>query len=167
MATTKPRINVTLEQHRYDLFKRLAALQGVSMSSLIAELLEAVAEPMERVCVILEAAKKAPGSVKEGLQVAVARAETALLPKAMEALDQYDLFMGDVSDAIRAAGGPDVRGEGAVRARSAAGRPAAVADPRPVTRGSTPLREKKEAGSRTRTKASKGKASAPSVRGKS
>ena len=57
MATTKPRINVTLEQHRYDLFKRLAALQGVSMSSLVAELLEAVADPMERVCVVLEAAK--------------------------------------------------------------------------------------------------------------
>lgn len=155
MATTKPRINVTLELHRFELFKRLASLQGVSMSSLIAELLEAVAEPMERVCVLMEAAKEAPGSVKEGLRVAVARAESVLLPRAQETIDQFDLFMADVGQVVHEAGAPRPGG------RSAGGRgvPASAADPRPVTRGSTPLPDTRNKAPRTSTKSSKGKAS--------
>lgn len=130
MATTKPRINVTLEQHRYELFKRVAALQGVSMSALVAELLEMVAEPMERVCVVLEAAAKAPGELKEGLRAAVDRAEATLIPSAVKALDQFDLFLGDCDAAIDASA------------------KAAVPDPRPVTRGSTPLRGNMEPGAK-------------------
>lgn len=136
MATTKPRINVTLEPHRYALFKRLAALQGVSMSSLVAELLEAVAEPMERVCVILEAAAKAPGDLKTGLRAAVDRAEASLVPNALKTLEQFDMFLGDISSVVEAATIPgDVRAAGAVGV--------GVADPRLVTRGSTPLADNK------------------------
>jgi hypothetical protein len=141
MATTKPRINVTLEPHRYAMFKRLAALQGVSMSSLIGELLEAVAEPMERVCVVLEAAAKAPGDLKAGLRSAVDRAEATLMPAALKAIDQFDMFMGDVGDVIEAAGGP----AGGCVSGPLSGPPAADLDPRLVTRGSTPLRDTKTA----------------------
>ena len=137
MATTKPRINVTLEQHRYDLFKRLAALQGVSMSSLVAELLDAVAEPMERVCVVLEAAKTAPESVRNGLRAAVDRAEAQMMPHALETLDQFDLFLAQ----SEAATGAPARRPGADSMRAQMTAP----DPRPVTRGSTPLRKGKTA----------------------
>ena len=140
MATTKPRINVTLEPHRYALFKRLAALQGVSMSSLIGELLDAVAEPMERVCVVLEAAAKAPGDLKSGLRAAVDRAEATLMPSALKTLEQYDMFLGDIEGVIEAAGAP-----GSACAAGAPGVPAADLDPRLVTRGSTPLRDTKTA----------------------
>ena len=140
MATTKPRINVTLEPHRYALFKRLAALQGVSMSSLIGELLDAVAEPMERVCVVLEAAAKAPGDLKSGLRAAVDRAEATLMPSALKTLEQYDMFLGDIEGVIEAAGAP-----GSAGAAGAPGVPAADLDPRLVTRGSTPLRDTKTA----------------------
>lgn len=147
MATTKPRINVTLEPHRYAMFKRLAALQGVSMSALIGELLEAVAEPMERVCVVLEAAAKAPGDLKAGLRSAVDRAEATLLPAALKAIDQFDMFMVDVGDVIEAAGAP-----GSTCEAGAPGVPAADLDPRLVTRGSTPLRDTKTAAIQEATK---------------
>lgn len=134
MATNKPRINVTLEPHRYALFKRLAALQGVSMSALIAELMETVADPMERVCVVLEAAAKAPGDLKSGLRAAVDRAEATLMPNALKTLEQFDMFVGDIGKVIEAAGAP-----GSTCEAGAPGAPAASPDPRLVTRGSTPL----------------------------
>ena len=144
MATTKPRINVTLEPHRYDLFKRLAALQGVSMSSLVAELLDAVAEPMERVCVVLEAAKTAPESVRKGLRAAVDRAEAQMMPHALETLDQFDLFLAE----SEAATGAQERRPGAASLRAQITAP----DPRLVTRGSTPLQKGKISANQETTK---------------
>ena len=157
MATTKPRINVTLEPHRYAMFKRLSALQGVSMSALIGELLEAVAEPMERVCVVLEAAAKAPGDLKAGLRSAVDRAEATLMPSALKAIDQFDMFMGDVEGLIGAAEGRQTS------ARNERPLPPSAADldPRLVTRGSTPLLDTKTAAIQ---EASKPKRRAPSRR---
>lgn len=134
MATTKPRVNVTLEQHRYDLLKRLAGLQGVSMSYLIADLLDTVSEPLERVCVVLEAASKAPQSVKDGLLSAVSKAESVLLPQAQAWLDQSDLFLADVVKVAGSGGGGGSEGGAAALADSDH-----ASDPRPVTRGSTPL----------------------------
>jgi hypothetical protein len=95
MATDKPRVAVTLEPHRYALLKRLAELQGVSMSFLIADLLETVAGPLERVAVILEAARRAPDEVKAGLKSATNRAEANFLPAAAAALSQLDIFLSD------------------------------------------------------------------------
>lgn len=157
MATTKPRINVTLEQHRFELFKRLAALQGVSMSSLVAELLETVAEPMERVCVVLEAAAKAPGDLKTGLRAAVDRAEAGLLPNARAVMGQFDMFLGECGDAIASSGDAgrerSAEASDAPSARPASDR-AAAKDPRPVTRGSTPLRKRGKAAPEKTTQAS-------------
>jgi len=125
MATNKPRVGVTLEQHRYDLLKRLAALQGVSMSHLIADLLETVSEPLERVAVMLEAAKRAPQEVKDGLKAAAIKSEAQFMPLAAAAIDQLDMFLAEASGAL----GVDGK-------RSAAA--PSVPDPRSVTRGSTP-----------------------------
>lgn len=126
MATLKPRVAVTLEPHRYDMLKRLASLQGVSMSHLLADLVETVAEPLERVVVVLEAAKRAPDQVKDGLRAAVLKSEAEVLPMATKALSQLDMFLAEAAAAV----GGDGR-----RSRAA---PSSVADPRPVTRGSTP-----------------------------
>lgn len=154
MATTKPRINVTLEPHRYELFKRLAALQGVSMSALVADLLETIAEPMERVCVVLEAALKAPAELKTGLRAAVDRAEGLLMPSLITAHDQLDMFLEAAVSGIEAAGVPV---GGCVSGRPT-GTSTALPDPRLVTRGSTPLSERINAAPKPRSKASKGKA---------
>lgn len=129
MATEKPRIAVTLEQHRYDLLKRLAAAQGVSMSHLVSDLLEAVAEPLERVCVLLESAKKAPQEVKDGLRAAAEHSERTVFPLVSRALDQLDMFLGVAESSVSAASGRPADAGSASAARRA--------DPRPVTRGST------------------------------
>lgn len=134
MATTKPRINVTLEPHRYELLKRLAGLQGVSMSYLMSDLLETVSEPLERVCVVLEAASKASQSVSDGLRAAAERAEGVLLPQAEALMGQTDLFLADV---LKVAGGSGHDDETGAAWHGGGAAP----DPRPVTRGSTPLRK--------------------------
>ena len=150
MATTKPRINVTLEPHRYALFKRLAALQGVSMSSLIGELLEAVAEPMERVCVVLEAAAKAPEELRTGLREAVDKAEASIMPNALSTLEQFDLFLGACEG---------MTGAATTGGRAADAGAVASPNPRPVTRGSTPVRKAKPAAGAKPTKRKQGAAS--------
>ena len=141
MATTKPRINVTLEPHRFELYKRLAALQGVSMSSLVAELLETVAEPMERVCVVLEAAKTAPSSVLNGLRSAIGKAEAELMPNALTVVEQGNMFFTEVENAL-VIGGEDERSvsdeQNSARAATTLSPSAVAPDPRLVTRGSTP-----------------------------
>ena len=107
------------------------------MSSLVAELLDAVAEPMERVCVVLEAAAKAPGDLKTGLRAAVDRAEATLMPSALKAIDQFDMFLCDIGDVIEAAGAP-----GSTCEAGAPGVPAADLDPRLVTRGESAKHQK-------------------------
>lgn len=151
MPTIKPRIKLTLEQPRYDLLKRLAALQGVSMAALVTDMLEEFYPVMERVCVVLEAAKQAQASTKQGLREAVALAEAELMPLANATLSQFDLFMDRVEGAIpggvTAAAGVVPRGTAPAQPldvpKSARKRsPLAGANPRVVTRGSgssTPL----------------------------
>ena len=150
MPTIKPRIKLTLEQPRYDLLKRLAALQGASMSSLVTDILEEFYPVMERIAVVLEAAQQAQETSKQGLREAVAQAEAQLIPLAKATLSQFDLFMDKVEGSFQGGAGDDV----GVAARAAAPasppspskaprkRSAAGANPRVVTRGSgssTPL----------------------------
>ena len=78
MPTINPRISLTLPPHRYDLITRLAALQGVSRAYLINDMLEEIYPVLERVCVVLEAAKQSQESVKNGLRDAVQQAEDEL-----------------------------------------------------------------------------------------
>lgn len=153
MPTIKPRIKLTLEQPRYDLLKRLAALQGVSMAALVTDMLEEFYPVMERVCVVLEAAKQAQATSKQGLRDAVAQAEAELLPLAKATMSQFDLFLEGVQQSITApapAGGGGVvpaRAGAApssppVDAKAPRNRSQAGANPRVVTRGSgssTPL----------------------------
>ena len=54
---------LTLPPHRYDLITRLAALQGVSRAYLVNDMLEEIYPVLERVCVVLEAAKQSQASV--------------------------------------------------------------------------------------------------------
>ena len=153
MPTIKPRIKLTLEQPRYDLLKRLAALQGVSMAALVTDMLEEFYPVMERVCVVLEAAKQAQATSKQGLRDAVAQAEAELVPLAQATLSQFDLFMQRVEGSVEAPSGES----GGVAARASAPPPTRRAkrapqeaspeaiNPRVVTRGSglsTPLPSK-------------------------
>jgi predicted CopG family antitoxin len=68
MATTKPRITISLKPNIYATLKRMSELGKQPMSSIVTELLESVHEPLMRVVAMLDAAATAPKEVKEGLK---------------------------------------------------------------------------------------------------
>ena len=135
MPSANPRLALTLPPHRHELLKRLAALQGVPMSSVVSELLEECYPVLERVCVALEVAKNASDSAKAGLRESCDQALEELEPYRVAVSDQFDLFMDGITRQL----GAD--GEGVRDAARAAGAPSpsavgATVNPRVVTRGS-------------------------------
>ena len=97
MATTNPRITVTLKPHVYDVVKRLATLNGQSMSSIVSELLETVHPPLMRTIAILEAAAAAPKQVREGLKKTVEDMEREITKSAGSSISQLDWLLGEIS----------------------------------------------------------------------
>lgn len=97
MPTANPRIQLTLRPERHDLLKRLAALQGVSMAAVVSDILDPAYPVLERVCVVLEAAERAKESSRDGMREAMAKAEAELMPHLVQAVDQFDMFMGEVA----------------------------------------------------------------------
>lgn len=135
MPSVKPRLALTLPEHRHDLLKRLAALQGVSMASVVTDLLEECFPVLERVVVALEAAKLASESAKEGLRESCDKAAVELEPYRDAVLNQFDLFMDGLTASATASGA----GAGAPPSGAGERAPGASRDrlnPRVVTRGS-------------------------------
>lgn len=134
MPSVKPRLALTLPEHRHDLLKRLAALQGVSMASVVTELLEECYPVLERVVVALESAKAASESVKTGIRESCDKAIEELEPYRVAVADQFDLFMDGLTRQIQGEASPtdgaSASGVGADSPRSAS------VNPRVVTRGS-------------------------------
>lgn len=95
MPTAKPRLQVTLTTPQYQLLKRLAELQGTSMSKIVAELFDQVHPVLERVAVVLQAAVRAQVSMKDGLRESTEQAERELRPLVAQALGQLDLLQMD------------------------------------------------------------------------
>ena len=142
MATTKPRITITLNQRTYEVLKTIGKLGDQPMSAFVSEMLDSALPTLERMAATFQAIKNAQTTERGKFLESMDRAQAVLEPAVMEAVGQFDLFLATVEDAV-ADGGRD---EGAA--------PAATADPRPVTRGSTPLTGKKTAATKTASKAS-------------
>lgn len=92
MATTKPRITVTLEQDVYDTLHGLSELQGVSMSSIVSELLTMVDPVQRKVLETMRRALALQGSARADfaaqLEQAQEQAEAMALPL-FEALEGF------------------------------------------------------------------------------
>lgn len=145
MPTTKPRIGVTLPQEHYDVLARLARLQGVSMSSIVADLVAEMAPILGRVCEAVELAARAQVSVRDNIRKAAADAEASLLPHAEAVRAQYEAFSAQLSQLALDLSEKPPAGAGARRRRRGA---APEADPRPVITGvrKGPTRAKGSAG---------------------
>lgn len=76
------------------------------MSSVVTDIMEEVYPVLERVCVVLEAAKQAQASSKQGLRDAVAQAESQLVPILYSAVDQLDIFLEDAAKSVGASLAP-------------------------------------------------------------
>lgn len=135
MPSVKPRLALTLPEHRHDLLKRLAGLQGVSMASVVTELLEECYPVLERVVVALEMAKSASESAKAGLRESCDKAIEELEPYRDVISAQFDLFMGEITRQVQ--GASDATGDAPRAAPVAADAPpSGEVNPRVVTRGS-------------------------------
>jgi len=141
MATIKPRITITLNPGTYRVLKSISAFGGKPMSAFVAEMLDGAMPMLERMAVTFQAIKEAQDRERGRFIVSLDRAQSVLEPAVAEVIGQFDLFLQTVETAAADGGHP-----GGVA-------PAAAADPRPVTRGSTPLQRKKSAASTTATKA--------------
>ncbi len=94
MATTKPRVTVTLEQPVYDTLRSLAALQSRSISSLISETMEMVHPVNQRVLDIATRASKAQESSRESFRRSLDEAESAASQMAGDLFDMLDQMGG-------------------------------------------------------------------------
>ena len=130
MATTKPRITITVDQRIYETITRLCKLSGQSKSDFIGDLLETVHQPLMRTVALLEAVSESPGQIKDGLRGVVEMLERQLLNEAGETFLQMDFLMQKLTPESRPS-----KGTGAMRDAQAAGG-APVFDPPLVTRGS-------------------------------
>lgn len=126
MPTAKPRVAVTMKPEHYEVLSRLSAARGVSMSSILSELWEVSVPVMARVANLLEQAKGAQESAKEGIREATDAALQVLVPQAQQVITNFDLFEETVlrqieEEAEHAAGGRRQRRE--PRAANAGGVP--------------------------------------------
>lgn len=148
MATSKPRITISLEPQAYEVISRLAAANRKPMSSVVTDFLDLARPQMERMVAILEAARSAPDQARASIRKSLDRAESVLLPVLLEAIEQQDLFLAaeaglDPSDVAWYQPGQAGAERGEKRG---ARRPAEALTPRPVTRGvGTPQKAKSKA----------------------
>lgn len=125
MATTKPRIQVTVSCPVYETISRMAKLQGTSRSAIVSELLDTVHPPLMRTVALIEAAMEAPAQVKQGLRVTVEAIEAQLVATAGGGIAQMDWLLQGLTN------GQETGGESGGERREAP-----VSTPVPVTRGS-------------------------------
>lgn len=139
MATTKPRLALTLEPEQYQILQRLAAVQGGSMARIVSEMLSEMLPMLTKVTEAMEAAQKAHEGMKASIRTAAEQAERDMQPLVATAIAQFDHFARQMDRLVESGGGTPVdhaglgRPSGVARGRR---KPAgAPADPRPVTRG--------------------------------
>nr|WP_019364377.1 hypothetical protein [Pseudomonas luteola] len=98
MPTLKPRVQVTLEPETHNVIERMAALQGCSRGALIADLVETVVPALARTVALLEAAREAPGQVRQGLIDAVNGLHSDLVGASGDATREVQAIMEKLSD---------------------------------------------------------------------
>lgn len=134
MPTKKPRVNITLTQNQYNVFKSLSDSSGQAMSSLIVEIIELSMPTFERMAATFQQLKKARDTDRARMAEAFEETQSVLEPLALAAAGQFDLFLGKIDDALAAGVRPDEGGRNR----------AASAVPAPLTnRGVTPTRGKR------------------------
>jgi|SRR5690554_3489791 len=98
MATTKPRLTITLEPHTHTVITELARLQGRSKAKIITELLDSVVPVLERTCYVLQLAQSATLTVTDDLKASMERSEATLREMFADALGQMDIFADQLSE---------------------------------------------------------------------
>lgn len=104
MATTKPRITITLEQRQYDVIKSISDSTGQAMSGVITELLESSMPVFERMAVTFQMLAKAKDLQRSNMLKTQEEVQAAFEPLMMEAMGQFDMFMGQLEEGVEELG---------------------------------------------------------------
>lgn len=114
MATTKPRVTITLEPEHYAVLVEMAEVTGSSMSSIVADVVAEAAPVFLRVVKLIREAEAVKGSLGDRVRELATEAELEMMPLAREALKNLDMFddqvMKAIADAKNAAKGSDGAG---------------------------------------------------------
>lgn len=105
MATSKPRITISLTNHQHDILKSIADSGGASMSGMLGEFIESAMPTFERMAATFQQLKKANDQERARMAEALGEVQSALEPIAMEAVGQWDLFLGQNEREKSGAGG--------------------------------------------------------------
>ena len=133
MATTKPRITVTLTERQHEVLKIISATGGSSMSALLGELIEVSLPTLEWMANTFQKLRQAQTIERAKMVEAMDESLAVLEPIAAAAVDQFDLFLGKIEQAA---------GEETTR-RGTTGGTSPAASSAPVTnRGATTPRAK-------------------------
>ncbi len=93
MATQKPRIIITFDNHEYELLKRFARLSGSTMSKVIRELVQPALEPLERLSVMMDSIKNSSQEVHNGLRSSFQEVANDMEPILASNINQLDIFL--------------------------------------------------------------------------
>ena len=132
MATTKPRITVTLTPRQHEVLKVISDCGGQPMSTFISEMLELSLPTLERMASAFQKIKAAQDIQRKKIVAELDEAQAAIEPIVQATVGQFDLFMAKVEQAAGVAAATDgVRG-------AAGGADTPEAAPAPATnRGAT------------------------------
>ncbi len=104
MATTKPRITITLNDKSYAVLKAISDCSGQPMSTFVAEMLDSARPTLERMAATFQTIKRAQDAERSRFLEKVDEAQAAIEPVVMQTLGQFDLFLGRIEQAV---GRPD------------------------------------------------------------
>ena len=138
MPTQKPRATLTLEPQTMQLLDRLSEAQGVSKSDVVQGLLEAARGPLERVVVIVEAARRQPALSLEQFKVDLLAAEKVILPNLESTMWQLDWLAGSLG---AAPGKPPQGNQDSERQRASASPRASRAAPATTRKKPGPVKD--------------------------
>ncbi len=103
MATTKPRITVTLTQRQHDVLRVISDCGGQPMSAFISDMLEQALPVLERMAESFRKIKAAQDEQKKRIVEELDQAQAEVEPVLEQVLGHFDLFMAKIEHAAGAA----------------------------------------------------------------
>jgi hypothetical protein len=100
MATTKPRLTITLNPHTYAVITELSRLQSKPKAHIITELLDTVVPVFERTAYLLQMADTASIGVNDDIRDSMERAEERLRKMMDSAFNQLDMLSESLPDGV-------------------------------------------------------------------
>lgn len=133
MATTKPRITITLTKRQHEVLRSISDTSGKPMSAFLSELIEGSMPTLERMAVAFQKIHAAQQIERKRFVAVLDETQAALEPIVQQVVGQFDLFMSKV----------EARADGVLDATvgAPARRPTSAKSPL-TNRGATPPRGK-------------------------